>query len=406
MAGETGEALKERILKTFSRLVDSDRELTKAEKALLDGGGYAEAYDYAGRTGDLLAEAYSRHIVELLVDSSPPSIDVIKDLFEEPATEVYNRAITAALTAQTNINGRYGLSLNSIQPAGDNGALKQLINGLAGSKTGGGFLTNVRNELPTLTNRAVDNVAQTNARAQYRAGISATITRRVVANCCPWCSARAGTFEYPKVPSDVYKRHPNCRCVVEYRPENGNGRVQNVHSKEWGPEETENVQDHVERMERPRKWEDVTQEYARSATPGQGQFDNPSGKAEDSDEVSIGRKIHSLFGGDISVLGETRGENNSNPDYLWNGKYWDLKSPHTVGGINKRPQHGFKQISENPGGIVIDLKGAAAQVSSKEVGYQLQSRCRESMKTETADFLIFRDGEFESALRFKKSDLQ
>ena len=403
MAGETGEALKERILKTFSRLVDSDRELTKAEKALLDGGGYAEAYDYAGRTGDLLAEAYSRHIVELLVDSSPPSIDVIKDLFEEPATEVYNRAITAALTAQTNINGRYGLSLNSIQPAGDNGALNQLINGLAGSKTGGGFLTNVRNELPTLTNRAVDNVAQTNARAQYRAGISATITRRVVANCCPWCSARAGTFEYPKVPSDVYKRHPNCRCVVEYRPENGNGRVQNVHSKEWGPEETENVQDHVERIERETPGTDVTREYLRDAKPGEGSLTIENGVLDRDTgphEVEIAQKLLDTFGGDISILKETN--EGLTPDYLWKGKYWELKEPTTPNAINKRVKKALHQIESNQGGAVVNLTGAGATIPAREVDYQVGKRMETSLYSGTVDVIIMRNGEIEKISRFSE----
>ncbi|MDD6201372.1 MAG: hypothetical protein PUB13_00270 [Lachnospiraceae bacterium] len=49
--------------------------------------------------------------------------------------------------------------------------------------------------------------------------------------CCEWCRALAGTYSYPDVPKDVYRRHQRCRCIVEYYP--GNGKRQNVHSKKW-----------------------------------------------------------------------------------------------------------------------------------------------------------------------------
>ena len=53
--------------------------------------------------------------------------------------------------------------------------------------------------------------------------------------CCEWCRALAGTYSYPDVPKDVYRRHQRCRCTVDYYP--GNGKIQNVHSKQWNTQE-------------------------------------------------------------------------------------------------------------------------------------------------------------------------
>lgn len=41
---------------------------------------------------------------------------------------------------------------------------------------------------------------------------------------------------------DVYRRHQRCRCTVDYYP--GDGKVQNVHTKEW---ETKEENDRIEK---------------------------------------------------------------------------------------------------------------------------------------------------------------
>ena len=50
--------------------------------------------------------------------------------------------------------------------------------------------------------------------------------------CCKWCSSLYGIYKYPnEVPKDVYKRHENCTCTVEYIP--SLSKRQNVHDKTW-----------------------------------------------------------------------------------------------------------------------------------------------------------------------------
>lgn len=76
--------------------------------------------------------------------------------------------------------------------------------------------------------------------APQRAGLRPRVIRTAESHCCKWCSALAGTYDYPHVPKDVYRRHERCRCRVEYDP--GSGRRQNVWNKTWtDPEERDKI---------------------------------------------------------------------------------------------------------------------------------------------------------------------
>lgn len=78
---------------------------------------------------------------------------------------------------------------------------------------------------------AVDEIAQKNAELHNDMGLEAKIVRQTVGENCKWCDALAGEYVYPDVPHEVYQRHDDCDCIVEYMP--GDGRVQNVYSKQW-----------------------------------------------------------------------------------------------------------------------------------------------------------------------------
>ncbi len=75
-----------------------------------------------------------------------------------------------------------------------------------------------------------DDYMQVNAEFRSKAGMQAYIIRDDHSGCCQWCSKQAGKYAYPDdVPQDVYRRHDNCKCTVEYVT---NGRKQNVHTKQ------------------------------------------------------------------------------------------------------------------------------------------------------------------------------
>lgn len=65
----------------------------------------------------------------------------------------------------------------------------------------------------------VDNTMRENVAFQTDAGLKCTVTRTADANACAWCQGLDGTFVYPDVPDDLWHRHENCRCIIEYENE-------------------------------------------------------------------------------------------------------------------------------------------------------------------------------------------
>ena len=74
-----------------------------------------------------------------------------------------------------------------------------------------------------------DDYMKANADFRSRAGLDTYIERRDDGKCCEWCSKIAGRYSYPdKAPRDIFRRHDNCGCTVEYVCSKGR---QNVWSK-------------------------------------------------------------------------------------------------------------------------------------------------------------------------------
>ena len=92
----------------------------------------------------------------------------------------------------------------------------------------------------TFSRSVVDDSIKANADFQYKAGLSPKIVRTAEAKCCDWCASLEGEYDYPLENTDVYRRHDNCRCVVEYKP--GDGRAQNTHTKQWRDESEERIE--------------------------------------------------------------------------------------------------------------------------------------------------------------------
>ena len=60
------------------------------------------------------------------------------------------------------------------------------------------------------------------------------------------------------------------------------------------------------------------------------------------------------MGGDIRFVKCREGIRT--PDYIWNGKMWELKSPETAYGAKSAIHSAEGQINKNPGGIIINFK--------------------------------------------------
>ena len=163
----------------------------------------------------------------------------------------------------------------------------------------------------------------------------------------------------------------NCRCTIEYLP-------RELKSGEFA---------------------EVTQEYIDNANPGNGAYTIEKGFENKNGELQTGNWLFSKFGGDLRFLAENNPDGTSNPDYLWRGKLWDLKTPEMPSGVDKLTRKGLHQIARNSGGIVMDVKNLDLTINQIESG--VKKRIKSSAQADL-DFILCNDNKLIKILRYKK----
>lgn len=136
---------------------------------------------------------------------------------------------------------------------------------------------------------------------------------------------------------------------------------------------------------------DVTDEYLRTATPGQGliTYDASYDISIHQAEVSFSKWLYDTFGGDIKLLNEVNAQMIKTADYFWNNKLWDLKTATTEKAANSAIRHGLQQIRDNPGGIFLDYRGK--NIDLDVLASVIEKRLRWRKDTSAVDIMIILD---------------
>lgn len=224
-------ALLETLRQRFLQHLQADAHAAELLEAILDGkAGYAEAGDYAEEVGRALAGAFSTITGADLPDGRMYwniADRVVRPLLEEDHTMVSD----AAVQVQKALNQAAGLGLQPQRVPVDADKINGILNRLDAAAAYDDVAWILGEPVVTYSRGVVDATLQANVEFQGKTGLRPKVVRRAPYKCCEWCSRLAGSYTYPDVPRDVYRRHQNCRCVVEYDP--GSGRRQNVHTKTW-----------------------------------------------------------------------------------------------------------------------------------------------------------------------------
>ena len=103
------------------------------------------------------------------------------------------------------------------------------------------------------------------------------------------------------------------------------------------------------------------------------------------------------LGGQIELIDDAGNEEKS-PNFDWNGKLWELKSPVKVKGVDKLVRTGIKQITQNPGGIVVDVQGNEPTIDYENaIIHRVIRSAKHSLK-----IVILRKGTLEMILQYAK----
>lgn len=165
------------------------------------------------------------------------------------------------------------------------------------------------------------------------------------------------------------------------------------------PEEAEGAYTEEKIPQKKKPYTEVQDEYEANATPGEGTItrDSDYNEKKHKGEIDFADWLHNKYGGDIHIQQERHDK--EYPDYIWRGKYWELKSPKSQKGTNSALKKAYSQISENPGGVMIDY-------GDKDIDIEFIMRAIELRMQwyhgETIDIMLVHRGNVLKILRYKK----
>lgn len=200
---------------------------------------YAAAGDYAERVGDALATAFQMCLSGDVLPDGRMYWNIADRVVRPLLEEDWQLCTGAAAGVQRALNKAAGIGLVAQAPDPDKGRIDGILNEICAAEQYEDKAWMLDEPVRTFSRAAVDETLRRNVEFQSKAGLRPRIVRTAERGCCEWCTKWAGTYDYPDVPDNVYKRHANCRCSVEYDP--GGGKRQDVWTKRWTDEQERGI---------------------------------------------------------------------------------------------------------------------------------------------------------------------
>lgn len=374
---------------SFQVSLDRDSKIKSIyEKIEAGTATYLEANDFAVRAGEHLAKAYKQISAADLPDGKmyyniansiiPPTMTNNYDLVSEIATQI-----------QQNLNEEEGIGLKALTPELNQDRIDGIVNRISSEDDFDAIKWILDSPIVDFSQSIIDDSIRRNAEFHGEAGMTPKIVRKnAFFGCCKWCSKLQGTYVYPDVPQDVYRRHQNCRCTVDYHP--GNGKVQNVHTKGWKKIEANDNRgrkiveefEKKKRIERDKgsKYIDATEFWEKTATGEKGNISYQQGFRYNSKyypvdgvnvinepsehEIEIAELISTKYGKNVQFVPRVCGiyKDVQTPDYFIEGEKWDLKELTKSGKDALRDS--IKRKEEQANNFIIDISNYSRGIES------------------------------------------
>lgn len=205
------------------------RQALKAAKG--NKATYLDANKFAIEIGEILGSVFTNNISSAVLPDGKMYYNIGQRILGSTLKKNHDLITGFTTDVQSQLNKKAGIGLKVQTPVFNADRVAGIVNRLDSEPNFDDAAWLLKEPVVNFSQSIVDDSIRANVQLHYRVGLHPTITRRLVGKGCAWCRSLAGVYEYPNVPHDVYRRHENDRCTVDYNP--GTGKRQNVWSKQW-----------------------------------------------------------------------------------------------------------------------------------------------------------------------------
>lgn len=190
---------------------------------------YLDANQYAIEIGEILSKALGASLTNETLPDGKMYYNIAQRVLTDVLERNYELVSDYTEQVQKNLNSEARIGLTAQVPELNQDRIDGLVNRLASEESFDGVKWLLVDPIVIFSQSIVDDSIRKNAEFHHKVGLSPKIVRTTVGNCCKWCQKLAGSYVYPNVPHDVYRRHQNCRCIVNYKT--SDGKRQNIWTK-------------------------------------------------------------------------------------------------------------------------------------------------------------------------------
>lgn len=390
--------LLERIKKDFERQISSNSKISDLIGKLDKGTAtYLDANEYSIEIGRTLANVLGKNISSDVLPNGKMYYNIATRIINDTLSRNHDIIADYAAKTQKALNTKAKIGLKVVKPALNQDRIDGIVNRASSEDRFDNVKWILDEPIVNFSQSIVDDSIRENADIHYQKGLTPRIIRKESGKCCKWCRSIAGIYAYPDVPKDVYRRHQNCRCTVDYYP--GDGKVQNVHSKTWKDVKKIEVRKKLGN-DKYESYVSIKKEWLKHSGKGKvlnlnyWEFNDEKyyvdGKhvtlAYTKKEKEVAEWVSKMFGKDVSMVPRVNYPLGvSTPDYIIDGKKFDLKE---IQGSGKNVIDGnMKKSKKQANNFILDF--SKSTLSDEDIYNQLQ-KIYESRRRETNIVIIKR----------------
>lgn len=192
---------------------------------------YSEMRALAERMGEIAGKSLNEALTADALPDGTLYYNIAEKVVGNTLNAIHVQVDDLVQQVQTGLNKKASIGLKAQSVPVDNDRISGIVNAASHTDTLEQAHSVIERSTVNYSQHVVDEAVRVNAGFQYEAGLNPKVIRKTNGKCCDWCKQRAGKYDYEDVKAtgnDVWKRHLDCKCIIEYDP--GDGKTETVNN--------------------------------------------------------------------------------------------------------------------------------------------------------------------------------